>query len=192
MEIPVYFDNVDLKRQTVIITPETTIAQLKSMITKLHLGYYRDNYSIRFTFGNNQELSPFLFTTNQYDDLDFSWYKDVLAGSKIWIGKNLNTEPINTEKSNTEKSNTEPDKTMVYVYMDNAQENKYASTDKVKVLQFVVDHKLQGYGFTDLEDMFTNLYGIDETPNLKIPSHQEAVIDQITERNDYFIETQLH
>ena len=69
----------------ITISPTTTIIDLKTMINNQlgQRGETLSNYKTRFVFGNGTELAPFIFDTNEYDQVNLQQYTVVLPGSKI-------------------------------------------------------------------------------------------------------------
>ena len=88
-DVNVYFSNFQ-KRLKITINPTITIGQLKAMINALPLGTYKNNFTVKFLFGNGQELAPTVFNSNVYDNINFEQYANVLEGSRIYI-----TDPEN-------------------------------------------------------------------------------------------------
>lgn len=78
--------NVIINGETIMrnldFPPTTTIGSLKT-----YFGTIADlqNHTVKFLFNNGQELSPVVWTTNQYDNVDFQQYANVLKGGTINI-----------------------------------------------------------------------------------------------------------
>ena len=70
---------------SISVLPEHTIAQLKQTIKNWLYPQGITNYKIRLIFNGNTELSPIVFDTNQYDNINFESKSDILIGGKIYI-----------------------------------------------------------------------------------------------------------
>ena len=155
------------------IPVSTTIGQLKSKLYP-YVHEYK-NPHIRFTFNNGTELSPIVFTANNYDNVNFQQYSLVLPGSQIYI-------------SETKETKTKATKIPIYILLDDGQKFLYSSTDKTKTLKYFTNHHINVTGFITIEGMFTELYWIEEPPDYNNPEHMKAIIDEIDEAHFIFIE----
>jgi hypothetical protein len=75
----------DIKVSTIEINPTTTISVLKNtLVAWLDKEGYR-NYSFKLIFNNGEELSPIVFTSNNYDAVDFQAQNNLIGGSNIYV-----------------------------------------------------------------------------------------------------------
>jgi hypothetical protein len=75
----------DIKVSTIEINPTTTISVLKNtLVAWLDKEGYR-NYSFKLIFNNGEELSPIVFTSNNYDAVDFQVQNNLIGGSNIYV-----------------------------------------------------------------------------------------------------------
>ena len=72
------------------IEPTTTVKELKDFLISNDF----DFKTTTFTFSNGKQLSPIVFQTNQYDNVDFMRYGNYLKGSSLVVSKIPVLQPV--------------------------------------------------------------------------------------------------
>ena len=82
--------DIFVKTDSLVISPKTTIKEVKNMLEA------RGLINPKIIFGNGEILSPVVFQTTQYDNVDFTGHANVLAGSYVLAEpkQKLETVPI--------------------------------------------------------------------------------------------------
>lgn len=175
----------DQKISTVPIIGQTTIGQIKKMISDWLVPQGITNYVVRLFFNNNTELSSVVFTTNTYDGSNLVAQEALLPGGSIRVNLvpsvSVPSVPVPEVKTNktdkTNKTKREFTETESYIltkyddqqYLFNTKEDAYEW-----LLEIMVDK-----GF-DLEDI-----GMDEDD---IPDYDDEdfqdTIDEFIEGDD--------
>lgn len=78
-----YYD--DQKVASLPVTGVTTIGELKRILRDWLHPQGITNYSVRLFFNNNSELSPVVFTGNDYDAMNFAAQANLLPGGSIKV-----------------------------------------------------------------------------------------------------------
>ena len=153
------------------VQPTTTIKELKEMINP-HLLTLNDS-QIKFIFNDGQELDPIVWKSNSYDNIDFKAQTKLLDGAKIYI----------TGQPKVKLS--------VYMLLQEEHDILYASTDQSKVLKYFVDNHIRDTGFETIDEMMTELYGVDQPFDYDNSVHTKDLKDAIAEAHYFFMETKL-
>ena len=87
------------KLSTLNITPETKIKNIKKIISDWLVPQSILKYIIQLKFNNGTYLDSVVFTTNKYDDDDFTSHADLINGSKIEVFSNdfINNQTMNNQ-----------------------------------------------------------------------------------------------
>jgi hypothetical protein len=82
--------DIFVKTDSLVISPKTAIKEVKNMLEA------RGLINPKIIFGNGEILSPVVFQTTQYDNVDFTGHANVLAGSYVLAEQKqkLETVPI--------------------------------------------------------------------------------------------------
>jgi len=161
-EVPVFlYDTVPYKLIT--MTPDTTIGQLKQTLQPFLQQF--PNYGIKFVYGNKNELSPVVFTTNTYDGVNFQRSAAILPGSNIYL---IDTRPF------------------VFI-LTNEGNFEYASLSIEKVLRYWLENYIEETGYVEVDTYLTEIAGIDEVFDFNKKSHQNDILDAMAEAHfDFF------
>lgn len=167
-----FSDNPRVQRQ-VSITPLTTIGELKQLI-RPHIGGYPLNSNLKFSFGNSTELNSVVFNTNNYDNVNFQQYANVLNGSKIVL-----SAPVPVQKPK------------IYILLNLDRDFEYASLDLSKVLKYFTDNYIGLTGASTVEEFLTDLYDIPLPVDYNNIDQKNALTDAIMEAHYSLIEGSL-
>jgi hypothetical protein len=129
----------NIKVSTIGINPTTTIAVLKNtLVTWLDKEGYR-NYSFKLIFNNGEELSPIVFTSNNYDAVDFQVQANLLEGSNMYITATktaLVTKPLDPCVG----------KELNILYSEERRDIVYITTNIEKLLRYWVENIAEDIG----------------------------------------------
>ena len=78
-----YFN--DQKVSKMKVSPETTVAQIKKSVRDWLSPQGYADYNIRLRFNNGTELSPVVFDTSVYDNVNFQAKSDLIKGGSIYV-----------------------------------------------------------------------------------------------------------
>jgi len=103
----VYVNNKKLHK--INIVPTTTISQLKETIKGI---VSQNSYTIRLIFNNGEELSPLVFQTNTYDNINFQSHKEKIQGGQIYVNTKTTTMDVNINNQKMYQINILPTTTI--------------------------------------------------------------------------------
>lgn len=121
------------KISTFSITPTTTVKIIKDTLNNWLIPQGIVNYSIRMILNNGVEISPVVFNTNTYDNIDFKSQYHMVNGGKIMI---LTKDQENQENQDNKKSGFTGNKNLDTIILNNLSDedlhnacltNKYIS-----------------------------------------------------------------
>ena len=162
----IYYNNK--KVSTLDIRPESTIGGLKSSLKNWLEPQGITDYITKLQFSNKSELSPLVFTTDQYDNMNFQNKKDLLKGGKIFI-----ITPVK-QKISKEKH--------IYVLYNifRGKNFDYASDILIDVLQWYMDHYILDQYPDSPEDIMKD-YNLPYPIDYNNPNHRQRIIDNIND-----------
>jgi len=148
---PVYVTYQITKTEHFNLKPTTTILELKQAFPDSH---------IRLVFGDGKELSPIVFTSNNYDNLDFS--HNNLTGAKLYVTKNISN--------------------VYYVLQDEENKVLSVSPDRDKLIEYFLLNYIKDTGFQNVDELIEQ-YGQEGPFNFNNPAHKKALEDEMWERH---------
>lgn len=194
-----YFNNQKVSKLPIV--PESTIGNVKKYIYDWLNPQGFTNYNIKLVFGNKTELSPVVFTNNNYDNVNFIQYKNVLKGGSIYI-TSVQTQPTHINKNPKVVNNPCKGKT-VYVLSN----QPYGDQDITSRVYSDISGLLEYYYRTEMMNEYEAEFGIAQAhtpwkltasgnnilPGFQIDYNNEGVrqyiLNEIDENNWYQIST---
>ena len=166
----------DIKVSTIEINPTTTISVLKNtLVTWLDKEGYR-NYTFKLIFNNGEELSPIVFTSNNYDAVDFQAQNNLIGGGNIYV---------TATKTITKPANPCIGTELSILYSKVTRDIIYITTNIDNLYRFWVENIED-----DLEDLLETINAKNRVIYIKDPYVRDYIYQRI-EEGPYIIYTHL-
>ena len=191
----IYYNNK--KVSSVPILPENTIGQIKTII---HNWLSPIKYSLKLLFNDGVELSPLVFTTNNYDNVNFIQHASQLNGSSIFVIPQA-VNVVQTQVTQTAKYQNQPTpklpKSRLYIPKNKMPKNtRYDIIDNGGPSYTVVSKNNRLY-INDLNPgklvrRVDNFEGYWPGYDSEIYEHGNSVLIKITNNSYYYVGSEIY